>query len=154
MPPLLELENIEAYRQHYIQTLCRRNIKTYDGIPVFFHPRTFGHAFFENSSRRKLKDTFSIARSKRMDWISEALSDPEATCVHGWFQKQQFKSPKRRVTLFHDFVIVLDVRLKKNGEPKAHFITCYNTRKNTARIHRSPIWTMEAFLNDAKKSGR
>lgn len=148
MPPLLALADDDAYRQHFVQTLCRTQVVTHDGIRVHFNAATFEHAFFESSDRRGADDIFSLARAERMDWIAAALADPNALCVQGWDKKKQCHTPKRRVTVVvQDFVIVLGLSTTRDGTLKANFITCYKAENSAVRIRQSPRWTRGAYDN-------
>lgn len=148
MPPLLALADEEAYRQHFIQTLCRGVIHTHDGVRVYFSQATFEHAFFESSDRRGADDVFSQARAERMDWIAAALADPNALCVQGWDKKRQCYDPKRRVTVVvQDFVIVLQLSAKRDGTLKANFVTCFKAENSAPKIRAAPRWTREDYDN-------
>lgn len=148
MPALLELEDEDAYRAYFTETLCRQVITTHDGIRVNFSPDAFDHAFYENSDRRGSKDVFSLKRAERMSWIAAALANPNALCLQGWDSKTQSHSPKRRVTVVvQDFVIVLMLGTKRNGDLKARFITCFKAENSAVRIRQSPPWTREAYDN-------
>jgi hypothetical protein len=151
MPPLLNLADEAAFRAHFEVTCCRASIFTHDGIRVFFRKEDFEHAFFESSGRRGEKDVFSITRAERMDWIAEALSDPAAICYQGWNKQRRCYDPTRRVTVvFNDFVIVIALRLKRDGAIKASFVTCYQADNSIAKIQRSPQWTLQDFNNVAR----
>ena len=66
-PPLLKLEGIRDYKEHYQQHYCRGVITTADSIRVYFQPQKFGHAFYENSQRKKaLKMNFQ--NSVQNEW--------------------------------------------------------------------------------------
>jgi len=148
VPPLLTLADEAAYRQHYVNTLCRAVITTHDGIRVYFSASNFGHAFFESSDRRGANDVFSTVRAERMDWIAAALANPNAACFEGWDSRSQSHSPKRRVTVVvQNFVIVLALSTKRNGDLKANFVTCYRAENSIGKIRQSPRWTRENYDN-------
>lgn len=148
MPALLKLDDEDAYRQHFVRTLCRARIETHDGIRVYFSADTFEHAFFESSDRRGADDVFSLTRAERMDWIAAALADPNALCCQGWDAKRQCYTPKRRVTVVvQDFVIVLALSTRRDGTLKANFVTCFKAENSAAKIRQSPRWTREAYDN-------
>lgn len=148
MPALLNLDDEDAYRQHYLRTLARRVITTHDGIRVYFGQDAFEHAFFESSDRRGADDIFSTMRAERMDWIAAALADPNALCVQGWDGRRQCHDPKRRVTVVvQDFVIVLALSTKRDGTLKANFITCFKAENSAVKIRQAPRWTREAYDN-------
>lgn len=59
LPPLLQLPDEAAYRQHFVGTYCRGVIETHDGIRVFFRQNQFDHAFYESTNRdRALRANF------------------------------------------------------------------------------------------------
>jgi len=148
MPPLLKLEGEDAYRQHFVRTLCRAQIETHDGIRVYFSANAFEHAFFESSDRRGADDVFSLNRAERMDWIAAALADPNALCCQGWDKNRQCYTPKRRLTVVvQDFVIVLQLSTKRDGTLKANFVTCFKAENSIIKIRQSPRWTREAYDN-------
>ncbi|MEM0984828.1 MAG: hypothetical protein AAGJ32_01150 [Pseudomonadota bacterium] len=148
MPALLRLDDEDAYRHHYLRTLARAVITTYDGIRVYFGQGTFEHAFFESSDRRGADDIFSTVRAERMDWIAAALADPNALCVQGWDGRRQCHDPKRRVTVVvQDFVIVLALSTRRDGRLKANFITCFKAENSAVKIRQAPRWTREAYDN-------
>jgi len=148
MPPLLTLADEAAYRQHFIQTYCRGVITTHDGMRVYFRNQDFGHAFFESSGRRGENDVFSPVRAQRMGWIAAALADPNADCFQGWNKRRKCYDPIRRVTVvIDDFVVVIGISRKRDGNLKANFITCYQADNSIGKIRQSPLWTMEDCLN-------
>ena len=143
MLPLLKLKDENAYRKHYMQTVCIPRIETFDGIRVYFKSDRFGHAFFESSDKRGAKDVFSLARAERMDWIAVALADQNALCLQGRVGKTY--SPLRRVTVVEDFIIVISLKQPKNGELIANFVTCFWGDNSAPKIRRYPKWTRDAF---------
>lgn len=145
MPPLLKLKDENAYRLHYVHTLCNQRIETFDGISVYFAPDRFGHAFFESSDKRGAKDIFSLVRAEHMDWIAVALACPDALCLQG--RNRNKYSPQRRVTVVEDFIIVISLKKGGYGELKANFVTCFWGNNSAPRIRKSPIWTRDAFEN-------
>lgn len=148
MPPLLVLDNEDAYRQHFVRTLCRAAIETHDGIRVYFSPDTFEHAFFESSDRRGADDVFSVIRAERMNWIASALADPNAFCFQGWDKRRQCYTPRRRVTVVvQDFAIVLQLSTKRNGTVKANFVTCFKAENSATKIRSAPLWTWRDYRN-------
>jgi hypothetical protein len=75
---------VAQYRSHYERVYCPGNIKTFDGIRVFFGASKFGHMFYESSARDGRKDVFSPARAQRIDWIKSTLERPKADLFEGW----------------------------------------------------------------------
>ncbi|WP_083841533.1 hypothetical protein [Pseudovibrio sp. FO-BEG1] len=141
-PPLLKLSDESEYRSHYESSLCQGEITTHDGIRVYFKKNRFEHAFFESSNRNGQKDSFSLIRAERMDWITATLQDPNADWYQGYDSKSGKYNPKRRVAIaYGDFVVIISISMKRNGSPKANFITCYNADNSISKIRTSPRWT-------------
>ena len=69
LPPLLQLPDEAAYRQHFVGTYCRGVTETHDGIRVFFRQHQFDHAFYESTNLDGAKDAFAWIRAERMNWI-------------------------------------------------------------------------------------
>lgn len=46
LPPLVNYATVAEYRTHYERVYCRGNIRTFDGIRVFFSANKFGHMFY------------------------------------------------------------------------------------------------------------
>jgi hypothetical protein len=149
MLPLLKLADQAAYRAHYERTLCLGGIVTFDGIPVFFRKDSFEHAFFESSGRRGEKDVFSLERAMRMDWIVPALADGAARRLQGWIKKEQRYDAARCVTVFiGGFLVVIALRLGRDGQLKAQFVTCYPADNRTqGKLAGAPLWTLEECRN-------
>ena len=49
----------------------------------------FKNLSYESSRRDTTKDTFSIKRSQRIDWIKTALQDPSSEMYVGWDRKKK-----------------------------------------------------------------
>ncbi len=119
---LIQYGTEEEYRRHFEQVYCKGPIKTFDGIAVRFHKNMFDHCFFESSRRDTNKDTFSIKRSERIDWIKKALQDPSSEKYVGWDRKKKRYNKKRRVTIvMGNYVVIIQL----TGSRKANFITAY-----------------------------
>lgn len=145
-PPLLHLADEAAYRQHYVANYCTGAIMTHDGIPVYFDPWKFGHAFFETVITKD--DTFSPIRAQRMDWIRLTLQDAGADRFQGWNKATKTYEPHRRVEVVHeDFVVVLQISRKRNGRLKAKFVTCYQADNSIGLIRQSPQWSRQDCEN-------
>ena len=153
LPPLLIYETVREYKQHYERHYQRGTIVTADGIRVYFKPQKFGHAFYQNSQRRKgPKDEFSEERAQRMDWIKATLEHPEAELYMGWNKDQKCYDETRRVSVvFAEFVVVIELGLNKRNELKGNFVTCYVADKSISRIKSSPIWDKDKCLKNLKK---
>ncbi len=144
--PLLVKYKTEAeYRQHFEQVYCKGPIRTFDGISVRFHKSMFDHCFFESSRRDKNKDTFSLKRAERIDWIKTALKDPNSEKYLGWDKKKRRYNKKRRVAIVMVYYVVI---IQLTGSGKADFITAYpaDTIGNKGRpatidlIRNGPKW--------------
>lgn len=109
-PSLVRYEAEEEYRQHYEQIYCKGPIKTFDGITVRFDKSMFDHCFFESSRRDTNKDTFSVKRGERIDWIKAALQDPSSEKYVGWDRKKKRYNNKRRVTIvMGNYVVIIQL---------------------------------------------
>lgn len=145
-PPLLNLADQAAYHNHYVTTCCNGPIVTPDGIPVYFDRPRFYHAFFESVVFPD--DTFSPVRAQRMDWIRLTLQDAGADRFQGWNKKTKAYEPHRRVEVVHeDFVVVLQIGRKQNGQLRAKFVTCYQADRSIGVIRRSPRWNRQDCEN-------
>ena len=122
LPPLVEYENQEEYRAHFRRVYCCGAIRTFDGIEVRFRARQFDHCFFESTGRDRIKDQFSLARARRIDWIRAALQDPEAELYEGWDRDHRRADPTRRVAiLVGEYIVIIAIK----GESSADFVTAY-----------------------------
>jgi hypothetical protein len=83
-----------------------------------------------------------------MDWIAPALADATAVRLQGWLKHEQRHDPTRRVTVFIDgFVVVIALRLAREGGLRAQFVTCYPADKKTqGKLRAAPLWTLAACL--------
>ena len=145
-PPLLTLADQAAYQAYYVANYCNGAVMTHDGIPVYFDHWRFGHAFFESVNAKD--DTFSTVRSERMDWIRLTLQHATADRFQGWNKKKKTYEPHRRVEVVHeDFVVVLQMSLKQNGQLKAKFVTCYQADNSIGLIRKSPQWNRQDCEN-------
>jgi hypothetical protein len=155
LPPLVHYNTPAEYRQHYERHYCRGTIITADGIRVYFSASKFGHAFYESSARDGQKDAFSTARAQRIDWIKATLEHPQAVMLQGWNNAACCYDPTRRVAVvFEDFVVIVQMGLKQNGELKANFVTCFQADNSIGKIRRSPTWSREACQEALKQNGR
>ena len=156
LPPLLHLPDEATYRQHFTHQYCQARIETHDGIRVYFQQKQFDHAFFESTDRRGAKDAFSWLRAKRMDWIGATLGSAATKHYQGWDAKSHRHRPNRRVDLlYEDFVVVLRLDLRKGGDLKANFVTCYQANNSGGRIRAAPLWRAADCINALRqKKGR
>jgi hypothetical protein len=133
---------VDEYRQHYKNTYCRGNIRTFDGIRVYFSADKFGHVFYESSTRDGFKDVFSPVRAQRIDWIKATLEHPDASLFKGWDRKiRGYDSSRRVAVVYENFVVVVKMGLRDGTELKANFVTCYQADNSIQKIRRSPTWS-------------
>ena len=153
-PPLLQLETVGDYKNHYEQHYCRGNIVTADGIRIYFTPQKFGHAFYENTLRKKgPKDEFSKIRAECMDWIKSTLEHPEAELYMGWNKEDRCHEENRRVSVvYENFIVVIELSLNQRDELKGNFVTCYVADKSITQIRNSPEWNKEQCLAKLRKN--
>lgn len=139
-PPLLRLPAEKDYRQRFEALYCQGIIETFDGIQVRFRKRDFDHCFFESSRRNRVKDTFSVLRAERLEWIAVALQDPAAQRFVGWNRDAKTHDKNRRVTLVCGNYVVV-IAIVRSG--MARFLTAYvaDTPASLERIKASPKWT-------------
>jgi hypothetical protein len=139
-PPLVEYATEEEYRRHYEESYCAKGgeIKTPDGIRVFFPKNAFDHAFRKARDRqRRDKKLFSRHRAQRIDWIRWVLENPAADLYQGWSRDKKKVDKKRRVALCDSYVVVIALR----GPDKAFFVTAFDADwKTVARIRTNPEW--------------
>ena len=155
LPDLLIFEAEREYLTYYREEYCRKGVVTFDGIRVYFRESRFSHAFYESSNRDGRKDKFSKIRAQRMGWIRAMLESADSDLFQGWDNKRKRYDPGRRVcVVYGDFVVILKIRLKKNGALTAEFITCYQADNSIRKIKNSPKWTKEACLDALNKKGR
>lgn len=152
MNPLLRLADEAAYQNHFERTFCRAVVVTHDGIRVFFAKKEFRHAFYESSKRDRVKDTFSLDRAQRMDWIIETLTNPAATRYQGYIRATKKYDPTRCVgVVLEDFVVVLSLSLARGGCLKANFVTCYKADNSIGKIQTSPLWDRATCVAELQK---
>lgn len=156
LPPFLILSNISEYQDYYMQSYCVKPVITHDSIPVYFEYDSFNHICYESSNRDGNKDTFSTARAKRLPWIKHTLESPKSILYQGWNWRSNAYDPTRRVAhLYENFVVVILLRMKKNGTLKGELLTCYDANNSICKISNSPLWDRETCENILKnKKGR
>jgi hypothetical protein len=140
----LELGGKRSYYGYFRKNFCGGAIETADGIPIFFEKRQFWHAFFESTNRDGEKDSFSLSRAERMNWILGTLQDSGAMCYQGWDRKRKKADPTRQVrTSGGDFVVVLKFFKGRGGELRGIFVTCYVADNSMGKIRGAPLWDKE-----------
>lgn len=144
LPPLVQYDTIAEYQAHYEHIYCQGNIRTFDGIRVYFASGKFEHAFYESTARNGNKDAFSSERAERIDWIKATLEHPQAELYEGWDKGSHSYDSTRRVAVVHEnFVVVIAMRLNKNDSLKANFVTCYQANNSISKIRASPAWSKD-----------
>lgn len=143
LPDLLNYGTEEEYKKHYINNYCNAcPIYTFDNIPVIFFEDRFEHAFYKRSRKSYYaeKDSFSVERAKRMDWIKHVLQDPTIIPKKGYDKKKDSYDNTRRVTFLteENYLVVIYIN-KKN---KAKFVTAYvvDNEEAAKKIRNSPKW--------------
>ncbi len=158
LPSLLVYEDEEQYHDHFKREYCCKSIITFDGIRVYFDPVRFYHAFYESSDMRGSKDVFSLVRAQRMSWIKITLESAHAALYQGWDSKKGKYDPASRVCVeYEQFVVVIQLMRKNNGDLKGKFVTCYQADRSIWKIRRAPMWKKEDFIESVtseKKKGR
>lgn len=152
-PPLLTYTTVLEFKQHYETHYQRAEIYTFDNIRVYFQPQKFGHAFYENANHRAgAKNQFSQTRAERMDWIKATLQHPNAKIYEGWNKDTKIYDETRRVSVvYDDFVVVIELSLKKDNTLKGNFVTCYVADKSIGKIQQSPLWDKQKCLEKLQK---
>lgn len=142
-PAFVHYGSEDEYFRHYVREYCRKEIFASDGIRVYFRPSTFWHAFFQDDDSR-----FDYERAKRIDWIRFALSNPLAQHFVG--HRRGGDVFARRVTVFHRFVVVLNLKSVKRGKLKAEFWTCYPASARTFEKISSNPWNAEKAIEELR----
>lgn len=136
---LVKYATAAEYQKHFEQKYCRGPLTTFDGYHVRFKKSDFKHCFFESSRRDGNKDTFSLLRAQRIDWIAATLADGTAQLKAGWDKKNRSYDHNRRVALVKgNYVVVIALTKDK----KATFITAYvmDTPESLKKLTAAPQW--------------
>lgn len=158
LPPLLLDLSEQDYRIHYEHEYCLLGpISTFDHIPVYFGKGRFNHAFYRPANRHDRKDTFCTARAERMPWIKATLENPFADLFQGWIAATRSVEPARRVAvMYNDYVVVIELSLKRTGTLKANFVTAFLMEDGTEKIRVNPKWDPAEAMRvlQSNKKGR
>lgn len=150
LPPLVRYGTEAEYREHYKRHYCRRDVRTTDGLRVYFNATRFEHAFYEGRGKYR----FSPVRAQRIDWISATLAHPDAALYQGWNKDAKIYVPDRRVSvIYEDFVVVISLRLRGDNSLKGSFVTAYQADNSITKIRTSPRWALEECLNALRREG-
>jgi hypothetical protein len=96
---------------------------------------------YESSKRDSNKDQFSTARSERVDWIRETLTNPKADLYQGWDRKRKGCDPSARVAVvYEEFVVVIRIYSGSSGGKRARFLTAYLAQDSIGKIRGMPRW--------------
>ncbi|QEG34861.1 hypothetical protein Pr1d_21490 [Bythopirellula goksoeyrii] len=137
VPCFLNLTDETCYRTHFENNYCKAPIMTYDGIAVRFRKKDFDHCCFQSSLRNSDKDTFSIPRAIRLDWIRFVLQNRDAPKYQGWNKKKRCHDPDRRVALEGNYIVVIAMI----SDTKANFITAYPAEQYAINlVKKGPKW--------------
>jgi hypothetical protein len=152
LPELVRYDSIDEYRSHYRREYCQSRVETHDGIRVFFKPDSFDHMFYESSNRDGKKDCFSRVRAERIDWIRLTLEHPGAAAYQGWLKSTRSYDAARKVAVvYEDFVVVISLRLDRQGGLRADFVTCYQADNSIGKIRSAPAWTTDVCIEQLKR---
>lgn len=138
-PDLVNYETEQNYREHFERVYCRGALTCFDGVSVRFYKGDFDHCFFESSQRNGVKDTFSILRSERIDWIKAALQDGQADLFIGYDNKRRRLAHDRRVALVMGNYVVI---IRFTGTAQARFVTAYvaDSHRTLQKIRSGTRW--------------
>lgn len=151
-PSLLEYKTAQEYQEHYKAQFCKQKIVTADGMQVYFSEGRFWHAFCTRDEKGKKTD-FSFERAKYINWIRPTLEQPNAILWQGWNSDKQYYEPDRRVSIvYQGFIVVIQIKMKKDGFLKADFITAFYDKKGNAvaKINNAPIWKKDECIEYLK----
>ena len=139
-PQLRCFTSVQEYKDYFVRTICRLDIRTHDGYRVHIRPSHFKHAFYEDDGKDK-KGRFSFYRAKYMDWIQPTLEHP-AKCQQGWDYKKATRAPYKRVAYrYQTFIVVIEFRRNRRTQAiEAEFITCFDANHSFDKIARQPEW--------------
>ncbi len=139
LPPLLNLSNEAAFREHFRRRyLMPGTLTTFDGILVRFFDRSFDHAFFTESVRGSaVKDRFDLSRAERMDWIASVLRDRTAEL----YRRVMPNGKVRRVALMPAERYAVIIAMERNLK-RATFVTAYVVNSDSAmnKMRSNPRW--------------
>jgi len=143
LPPLLNLPEEDRYREHFEKHyLPPAVIRTFDGIYVRFFPPNFNHAFYYESVRgSRKKDTLSLQRARRMDWIAAVLQDRNTELYRRVVRNSLGHSSVRRIALLSSERYAVVIQVDK-GEKRANFVTAYVVGSDEAlkKMRSNPKW--------------
>lgn len=139
LPELVRYSEESEYREHFERIYCQGPIETSDSLLVRFRKDDFEHCFFESSDRRGNKDTFSLIRAERIDWISYALQSGSCAWKAGWDHNRRRYDHDRRVTiLIGEYVVVISLI----SPERAQFVTAFvaDSASTREKLQSAPEW--------------
>ena len=147
LPELVYYETESEYFEHYKRVYCRNKVYTFDGLRVFFDPKRFLHAFYEDDDCKQYggnKSKFCRMRAERIDWIRYVLTDKDSVLYQG-YNERVGDIPDRRVAIISKdrYVVILNMFLNNNGDLCARFNTAFYADKSFKKIIQSPLWDRE-----------
>lgn len=145
LPPLVHLKGETDYYNHFVKFYCNAGpIITWDGLPVFFYPDMFTHAFYKRSQKawEAKKQSFDLTRGERIDWIKAVLEDASIIPREGYDKAKKIYDGSRRVAFLspENYLVVI----REDGT-KWRFVTAYlvDNEKTANKILTSPVWRRE-----------
>jgi hypothetical protein len=142
-PDFLHLADKASYQTYYETELCSRPWLKVRGslFPVMFYADRFEHAFCESLDRAPGdKSQFSWERSKRMDWIKVAVSDPESILTYSYNKGLGKYDITRMNILIQPQRYVVIIRTANNWQT-GKFHTAFPLNDSTlAHMLRAPHW--------------
>lgn len=145
MPPALVFyDSVDEYKRHYKREYCAAKIYTHDNIRVFFRQEKFNHAFYKGQR----KQDFAKERAERIDWIKAALVSTSSIQYKGYHEDEGVLDYRRTSLFYEGYVVILQMRLAKDNELVADFVTAWPaSKKSKAKIQTSPIWSYDDCVN-------
>ena len=141
LPELVYYKTESEYFEHYKRVYCRNKVYTFDGLRVFFDPKRFLHAFYEDDDCKQYggnKSKFCRMRAERIDWIKYVLTDKDSVLYQG-YNERVGDIPDRRVAIISKdrYVVILNMFLNNNGDLCARFNTAFYADKSFKKIIQS-----------------
>ena len=139
LSPLLSLPDEATFRAHFeVEFVKGPAVITYDGIRIRFYANQFDHAFYTSSTPKSRKDTFSLERAQRMNWIRAAATDPNMEV----YRRVMTGGRVRRIILEPNEPYVVICEILSTDPSQAVFITAYPVKSKSAlaKMRSNPRW--------------